>query len=294
MYKIGYFLILLTVLIPVSVGYVMHGGMAAGWLLLLGQYTEHTVVWYRICMALLQIGTFAGCVLFFNSYAPQKNHELLALLGTALYVLSPIWFYVCYDLVNLALAFFLLCIPYAGWGLLKGWKEAKYGKMAKAGGYFAVSVLGVAAATVAVVLDPVKTEFAILREKYYINDMFSAFIYRTAHPGLGLGLLLAVGLFGWLVFVQRQRLTKREVVIGILTLLGMIAAGCSQSFTYGPLFFMMEAMICLILLVTGRDYTVDGKESTGCRLMIYGTIAACLAVGTFICNMLMYYRAPLN
>ena len=124
--------------------------------------------------------------------------------------------------------------------------------------------------------------------------MFSAFIYRTAHPGLGLGLLLAIGLFGWLVFTQGQKLMKREVVLGILALLGMIAAGCSQSFTYGPLFFMMAAMICLILLVTGRDYTVDGEESTGCRLMIYGTIAACLAVGTFICNTLMYYRAPLN
>ena len=158
MYKIGYFLILLTVLIPVSVGYVMQGGMAAGWLLLLGQYTEHTVVLYRICMALLQVGTFAGCVLFFNSYAPQKNHELLALLGTALYVLSPIWFYVCYDLVDLALAFFLLCIPYVGWALLKGLEEAKRRNIAKACGYFAGSALGVLVATVAVALDPVNIE----------------------------------------------------------------------------------------------------------------------------------------
>ena len=33
MYRVGYFLILITVLIPISVDYAMQGGLAARWLL---------------------------------------------------------------------------------------------------------------------------------------------------------------------------------------------------------------------------------------------------------------------
>ena len=61
----------------------------------------------------------------------------------------------------------------------------------------------VALSMAVIFLDPVKTDFEMLRERYYINDMFRAFVYRTGHPGLGLGLMLAVGLYGWWILVGK-------------------------------------------------------------------------------------------
>ena len=104
MYRVGYFLILITVLIPISVDYAMQGGLAASWLLWFATDTVRAVLLYRVTLLLLQLGTFIGCVLFLRSYVPEKNGSLLVLLGTALYMLSPIRFYVCYDLVDFAVA----------------------------------------------------------------------------------------------------------------------------------------------------------------------------------------------
>lgn len=295
MYKVGYFLILITVLIPISAGYVMQGGLAAGWLLWFSDDMTKAVLLYRISMLLLQVGAFTGCVLFFRSYVPEKNRELLVLMGTALYMLSPIWFYVCYDLGNFAIAFFRMGIPFVGWAALKARQQWMRKQTAGMAAYSAVSFLGMAVSVAAILMDPAKSDFEMLRERYYLNDMFSAFIYRTAHPGWGLGLMLAAGLYGWWIFVKKQKLQKREVVTLVVVVLSMLAAGCNRRMVYGPLLAMCVGTDGVLLLVTGRDYvTVDETECGQYRLWIYGTIAACFAVGTYLCNMLMYYRAPLN
>lgn len=295
MYKVGYFLILITVLIPVSVGYVMQGGLAVGWLGWFAADTAQAVLLYRVSMLILQLGTFVGCMLFFRSYVPEKNGELLALLGTALYMLSPIRYYVCYDLVDFALAASLMAFPFAGWTALKAGQQWKKKRNAGIIGYSVAGLLCMVLAIAVILLDPVKTDFEILRERYYIGDMFRAFIYRTGHPGLGLGLMLAAGLYGWWILVGRNRLKKSEIVILLVALLGLIAAGCDQSRIYGPLLAMSVGNCCLILLATGRDYAAaDDTETAKYRLWIYGAIAASLAVGSYMCNTLMYYRAPLN
>ena len=87
MYRVGYFLILITVLIPISVDYAMQGGLAAGCLLWFAADTVRAVLLYRVTLLLLQLGTFTGCVLFLRSYVPEKNGSLLVLLGTALYMI---------------------------------------------------------------------------------------------------------------------------------------------------------------------------------------------------------------
>ena len=295
MYRVGYFLILITVLIPISVDYAMQGGLAAGCLLWFAADTVRAVLLYRVTLLLLQLGTFTGCVLFLRSYVPEKNGSLLVLLGTALYMISPIRFYVCYDLVDFAVAFFLMGLPFAGWAALKAGQQWKKKRIAGTAGYSVTGLMCVALSMAGIFLDPVKTDFEMLRERYYINDMFRAFVYRTGHPGLGLGLMLAVGLYGWWILVGKNRLRKSERVILPVTLLGLIAAGCDHSMVYGPLLAMSVGSSGLILLVTGRDYAAaDDMECEKYRIWIYGTIAACLAVGTYMCNTMMYYRAPLN
>ncbi len=295
MYKIGHFLILITVLIPISVDYVIQGGLTAGWISLFADDAAQAVLIYRGLMLLLQIGTFTGCVLFFRNYVTGANRELMVLMGTALYMLSPIRLYACYDLTDFAVTFFLMGIPFAGWMILKARLQWAQKKVEGAVGYFMVSILCLSAAVMAVMMEPVKPEMEILCERYYLNDMFSAFIYRTAHPGWGLGLMLAAGLYGWKSFVENDRVRKGEIVLLTLTLLSMLAAGCNQNVVYGPLLAMSVGTDCVILLVTGRDYiTADDGEGQKSRLWIYGIIAACLAVGTYFCNQLMYYRIPLN
>ena len=294
-YKIGYFLILITVLIPISAGYVMQGGLAASWLLWFANYTTQATLLYRFLMLMLQLGTFAGCLLFFHSYVPEKNGELLQFMGTALYMLSPIRFYACYDLADFAVVIFLMCFPLMGWTILKVEQLLKKRKVADSIGYSVTGFLCLALSVVAIALNPVKTDAEMLRERYYINDMFSAFIYRTAHPGLGLGLMLALGLYVWWILVEKNKMKKSEIVVLMVALLGMIAAGCDQNIIYGPLLAMAVGSSCLILLVTGKDYiTVDAKECKKYRFWIYGTIVVCLTVGTYICNTLMYYMGPLN
>lgn len=188
MYRVGYFLILITVLIPISVDYAMQGGLAAGCLLWFAADTVRAVLLYRVTLLLLQLGTFTGCVLFLRSYVPEKNGSLLVLLGTALYMISPICFYVCYDLVDFAVAFFLMGLPFAGWAALKAGQQWKKKRIAGTAGYSVTGLMCVALSMAVIFLDPVKTDFEMLRERYYINDMFRAFVYRTGRTsGTGSG-----------------------------------------------------------------------------------------------------------
>ena len=87
------------------------------------------------------------------------------------------------------------------------------------------------------------------------------------HPGLGLGLMLAVGLYGWWILVGKNRLRKSERVILPVTLLGLIAAGCDHSMVYGPLLAMSVGSSGLILLVTGRDYAA--ADDMECEKYLY-------------------------
>ena len=48
MYRVGYFLILITVLIPISVDYAMQGGLAAGCLLWFAADTVRAVLYLRL------------------------------------------------------------------------------------------------------------------------------------------------------------------------------------------------------------------------------------------------------
>lgn len=295
LHKIMYFFIMLIVWTPISVGYVMQGGVSADWLGLFHDNVEIASKIYLAIMAVIQIGTFIGCYIFLKKYVSEKNHEIIVLMGNALYMLNPVRLYVCYDLADLALTFFFMCIPFWGWTLFnmrEKWHEKKLIGMI---GCFLICLLCIGVATIAISVNPIETNFELLKERYWINDIFSSFIYRTAHPGMGLGLILAVGLYSWWILVKKHKMKKCEIGILIAALLCLIAAGCNQNMVYGPLIAMGMGTSCLILLVTGRDYvTDDDLECRKYRLGLYGTIAACLAIGSFICNNLMYYRVPLN
>ena len=295
LHKLMYFFIALIVWTPISVGYVMQGGVSTEWLGLFHDNIEIASKLFLTIMAVIQIGTFIGCYLFLKKYVPENNHEIIVLMGNALYMLNPVRLYVCYDLADLALTFFFMCLPFLGWALFKVREKWQEKNMTGMVGYFAICLLCIGTATIAIRFNPIETHFDLLRERYWINDILSSFIYRSAHPGMGLGLILAVVLYSWWLLVKKHKMKKSEIGILIVTLLCMIAAGCNQNMTYGPLLAMGMGTSCLILLVTGRDYVTD--DDTEChkyQLWLYGTIMACLAVGSFICNNLMYYRVPLN
>lgn len=295
LHKIMYFFIALIVWTPISVGYVMQGGVSAAWVGLFHDNIETASRIYLVIMAVIQIGTFIGCYFFLRKYVSGKNQEIIVLMGNALYMLNPVRLYVCYDLGDLTLAFFFMCIPFLEWALFNAlgkWHEKKMPGMIRD---FFICLLCIGVATITIYFNPIEADLEILKERYWINDIFSSFIYRTAHPGMGLGLILAVGLYAWWILVKKHKMKKSEVGILVVVLLFLIAAGCNQSMGYGPLLAMGLGINCLILLVTGRDYVIgDDTECRKYRLWIYGTIVACLAVGSFICNNLMYYRTPLN
>ena len=92
-------------------------------------------------------------------------------------MISPIRFYVCYDLVDFAVAFFLMGLPFAGWAALKAGQQWKKKRIAGTAGYSVTGLMCVALSMAVIFLDPVKTDFEMLRERYYINDMFRAFVY---------------------------------------------------------------------------------------------------------------------
>ena len=74
---------------------------------------------YRIYMLLIQTGTLAASMLFFQELFAEEENRLPAFFGTLLYMVCPYRIFVCYDLADLSQAVAFALLPLYAWAALR-------------------------------------------------------------------------------------------------------------------------------------------------------------------------------
>lgn len=153
---------------------------------------------------------------------------------------------------------------------------------------------------------------AMIEEGYYIGDIFSSFSYRTAHPGLGLGMLLCLSIYIWLAYVDGRRetgaknpgLIAASLIFLILSLnifpWDMLKGmdnfiGRISLYFYTPQIFMGMFYSCLCtLMVRGKFESEEENRNNNICFWIAAVILICMAVGSYMCENIFCDRYPLT
>lgn len=154
--------------------------------------------------------------------------------------------------------------------------------------------------------------FSLIEEGYYLGDIFNSFSYRTAHPGLGLGMILCLAIYIWLIYVERQKETvKKDLPLIAAAVIFLILSmkilpwdmlksmdnfiGRISLYFYTPEIFMgmFYASLCT-LVVRGKYESEDKTINDNICFWLGAVIAICFMVGSYLCGNILYDRAPLT
>lgn len=153
---------------------------------------------------------------------------------------------------------------------------------------------------------------AIIEEGYYIGDIFSSFSYRTAHPGLGLGMLLCLSIYIWLAYVDgRREAAGKDLGLIVTALIFLILSlkilpwdmlksmdnfiGRISLYFYTPEIFMGMFYSCLCtLMVRGKLESEEEIKNNNICFWVAAVIVICFAVGSYMCENIFCDRYPLT
>lgn len=309
---LGYMVLGVLVLFPLTLGFVSEGSLTWQWLGLVETGLSVYAKWV-IFEVLLQELTIVASALFFRSIFPKR--PFLSFMGVLLYVTCPFRVAVSYDpfSCDLGQAIVLLFLPIAGL-LINSIANGKYAIFIGQGVVVTLGlliVLFLAAAVLGAIYAGLPREVSaapLADSGYQIHEMFHLFVYNPGHPGMGSGIILCLLLGLWLMHKKgfslagdatrdRKRACLTASVLLLLALslqklssvYHMLFGSFAVSGTY--LFGIAQLGLC-VLGTLAVERSLQQKEDIYRVGMPLAVILLCAGSLIYQCNMFTYVLWP--
>lgn len=276
---------------PIACNYVIDSGMVResiawteGMLTRLGsgRLTGNVVAVYRLFLLALQLGTLLTSMLFFGRVF-RREGKFPAAVGSMFYLCCPYRIYVCYDAADFKSGVFWMLLPLLAW-VVWGLSE----RIQKVRGF----ILGGVLILFGAVLFPFLPSAG--EAGYHLGEYLTSYAFLNGHPGLGLGMLLAIVFLLWdRVSGQKDR-RMPEGYRGVLSAALVCVLLSLSIFPRNNAAFAGLGSFFLCIPAAWEAEKLYRKGEKREIIMLTLILAAAIGICIYQCNMLTYNRLPLE